>query len=106
MIQRSSAMEIYGRIYHNEPDDKTETMENKVWYLRQNRLFAQAAEGGVEDIEHIFTMCEYPRKTQLFDQGDPTRLVYLVKRGKVRIARITPDGKEVTIAILGAGDIF
>ncbi|HMD02350.1 MAG TPA: Crp/Fnr family transcriptional regulator, partial [Candidatus Baltobacteraceae bacterium] len=35
-----------------------------------------------------------------------TRLVYLVKRGKVRIARLTPDGKEVTVAVLGAGDIF
>jgi CRP/FNR family transcriptional regulator len=29
-----------------------------------------------------------------------------VKRGNIRISRITPDGKEVTVAILGAGDIF
>ncbi len=106
MIQRSSAMEIYGHIYQNEPRDKAETMENKVWYLRQNRLFAQATEEGVENVEHIFTICEYPRKTQLFDQGDPTRLVYLIKRGKVRVGRITADGKEVTVAILGAGDLF
>jgi CRP/FNR family transcriptional regulator, cyclic AMP receptor protein len=106
MIERSAAMEIYGRLLQDGGAGKVETMENKVWYLRQNRLFNQATEQGIVDVEHIFTMCEYPRKTQLFDQGDPTRLVYLIKRGKVRINRITPDGKEVTIAILGAGDLF
>lgn len=108
MIRLPAAMEIYGRIYDGDPAvHERETMENKVWYLRQNRLFADAADdGSIENIEHIFTMCEYPRKTMIFDQGDPTRLVYLIKRGKVRIARITPDGKEVTVAILGAGDIF
>lgn len=81
-------------------------MENKVWYLKQNRLFDAAPGERVEESEHIFTMCLYPRKTQIFDQGDPTRLVYLIKRGKVLIARRTPDGKEVTVAVLGAGDIF
>ena len=80
--------------------------ENKVWYLRQNRLFAQASDEGIENCEHLFVMTELPRRTMVFDQGDPTRLVYLIKRGKIRIARLTPDGKEVTVAVLGAGDIF
>lgn len=99
-------MEILGSVYDEDVRDVAETTENKIWYLRQNRLFAQANDEKVENVEHLFTMCEYPRKTQIFDQGDSTRLVYLIKRGKVRIARLTPDGKEVTMAILGAGDLF
>ena len=47
-----------------------------------------------------------PKRTRVFDVGDPARIVYLVKSGKVRIARLTPDGKEVTVAVLGSGDIF
>ena len=39
-------------------------------------------------------------------KGDPARVVYLVKRGKVRLTRSTPEGKEVTVAVLGAGDLF
>ncbi len=80
--------------------------ENKVWYLKQNRLFARATDESIENCEHIFKTTIFPKRSMVFDQGDPTRLVYLIKRGKVKIARLTPDGKEVTVAVLGAGDIF
>jgi len=81
-------------------------VENKVWYLRQNRLFAEAGDEAIEGSEHIFKTTVFPKRSLVFDQGDPTRLVYLVKRGRVRISRLTPDGKEVTVAMLGAGDLF
>jgi len=81
-------------------------MENKVWYLRQNRLFEQAGDDAIDGGDKIFTTCVYPKKSMIFDQGDPTRVVFLIKRGKVRITRLTADGKEVTVAVLGAGDMF
>ena len=85
---------------------KERLVENKVWYLRQNRLFAEAGEGAVESCAHLFKTTLFPKRAMVFDQGDPTRLVYLVKRGRVRISRLTADGKEVTVAVLGAGDLF
>ena len=81
-------------------------VENKVWYLRQNRLFEHATDESIAQSQNLFTTTLFPKRTAVFDQGDPTRLVYLVKRGKIRIARLTPDGKDVTVAVLGAGDIF
>ncbi len=80
--------------------------DNKVWYLRKNRLFAKSAGASAGDFEHLFKMALLPNRTMVFDQGEPSRVVYLIKRGKIRISRMTADGKEVTIAILGAGDIF
>ncbi len=104
------AMQLYGKLgYDTEAaamQQHGSSMENKVWYLRQNRLFASAGEDAVDNSEHIFKTCIFPKKSLVFDQGDPTRIVYLVKRGKVRLTRATADGKEVTVAILGAGDIF
>jgi CRP/FNR family transcriptional regulator len=82
------------------------SMENKVWYLRQNRLFEQAGEDAIEGGDQIFKTSVYPKRSMVFDQGDPTRVVFLIKRGKVRITRLTADGKEVTVAVLGAGDMF
>ncbi|GAC1429553.1 MAG: Crp/Fnr family transcriptional regulator [Candidatus Velthaea sp.] len=79
---------------------------NKVWYLQRNRLFIDTVDADVESNQHIFTVVEHPRRTLIFDQGDPSRLVYFVKRGSVRIARLTEDGKEVTVAVLGPGDLF
>ncbi len=84
--------------------DATET--NKVWYLKQNRLFEESADDDVTRFADLFTMQTFPRKALIFDQCDPARTIYLIKTGTVRIARITPDGKEVTIAVLGKGDLF
>jgi CRP/FNR family transcriptional regulator len=80
--------------------------ENKVWYLKNNRLFEDSGDKKIAEWEHIFTMCEYPRHAAIFAAGDAPRSVYLVKRGHVRIGRLTADGKEITVAILGPGDIF
>ena len=80
--------------------------ENAVWYLRQHRLFDGATDDVVRGCYHLFVQRTYPVKAVLFEQGDAGRVVYLVKSGKVRIGRMMSDGKEHTLAILGAGDIF
>ncbi|HZO93501.1 MAG TPA: Crp/Fnr family transcriptional regulator [Candidatus Baltobacteraceae bacterium] len=85
---------------------KREPRENKVWYLKSNRLFEDSADDSVRRWEHIFTMREYPKHAAIFAAGDEPRSVYLVKRGHVRIGRLTADGKEITVAMLGPGDLF
>jgi CRP/FNR family cyclic AMP-dependent transcriptional regulator len=82
------------------------TTENKVWYLKRSRLFERATEDAIAGYEHLFTQITYPKRTIIFEQGDVGRLVYMVKIGRVRIARATEDGKEITVAILGPGDLF
>lgn len=42
----------------------------------------------------------------VFAQGDPADAVYYVERGKVKIAVVSPRGKEAVIAILGDGAFF
>jgi CRP/FNR family cyclic AMP-dependent transcriptional regulator len=84
----------------------TDTDRNKVWYLQRNRLFVGAVDDPIEKNEHIFTIVAYPHRTMIFDQGDSARVVYFIKKGAVRIARMTEDGKEVTVAVLGPGDLF
>ncbi|HTW86283.1 MAG TPA: Crp/Fnr family transcriptional regulator [Candidatus Sulfotelmatobacter sp.] len=80
--------------------------ENKVWYLRRSRLFERVGEDVLSGCNHLFTILERGRRTMLFEQGDPAGTVYFLKRGRVRLSRVTADGKEVTIAILGQGDVF
>jgi len=87
-------------------DERMDVAENKVWYLRRNRLFANNAVDSVGDTAHLFRTFVLPKRALVFDQGDPPRLVYLVKAGLVRLARLTAEAKEVTIALLAAGDMF
>jgi CRP/FNR family transcriptional regulator len=81
-------------------------IENKVWYLKKSRLFSDATDSVVRGCEHLFTQVMYGRRDVIFEQGEPGRLVYLVKSGRVRIARATAAGEDLTIAILGSGDLF
>jgi CRP/FNR family transcriptional regulator, cyclic AMP receptor protein len=81
-------------------------IENKVWYLKKSRLFERVGDDAIGNCEHLFTQVPYSKRTLIFEQGDIGRLVYFVKIGRVRIARATEDGKEVTVAILGPGDLF
>jgi CRP/FNR family transcriptional regulator len=83
-----------------------ERAENKVWYLRRSRLFERVSDDVLDGCSHLFTILERPRRIALFEQGDPAGTVYFLKRGRVRLSRLTGDGKEVTIAILGPGDVF
>lgn len=81
-------------------------IDDKVWYLRRNRLFERMNEERIAHYEHLFANNWYPKGTLLFEQGDPARIVYFVKEGRVRIGRLTRDGKEILIALLGPGDLF
>jgi CRP/FNR family transcriptional regulator len=111
MVDESVLMAAYGKLGQKAAKSRKKAgalseSANKVWYLRQNRLFERAGDGALESGSSIFKTCLFPKRSLVFDQGDPTRLVYLIKRGKVRITRLTSDGKEVTVAVLGAGDLF
>jgi CRP/FNR family transcriptional regulator, cyclic AMP receptor protein len=42
----------------------------------------------------------------IFHHGDPGGLLYIINKGKVKIAHSTPEGHEALLAILGDGDFF
>ncbi len=42
----------------------------------------------------------------IFHLGDPGGLLYIITKGKVKIAHSNPDGQEALLAILGSGDFF
>lgn len=49
---------------------------------------------------------EMNKGTFLFREGDTADGIYLIHSGKVRIGKITPDGRELTFRICGAGDFI
>ncbi len=92
---------ILGRIAGKET-----RVPNKVWYLEQNRMFRGLPLKEIEKFAHLFHEYDYRPKEIIFAQGDLGDAIYLLKTGHVRIYRVTEDGKEITLAILGPGDVF
>ena len=48
----------------------------------------------------------YRRHDQIYSQGDPGNAVYLLRGGRVKIYKLSPDGKELTLAIHQPYEIF
>ncbi len=49
---------------------------------------------------------EFRKREIIFGMGDSADGVYIVELGRVKIYRLSEDGREITLAILQAGDIF
>lgn len=47
-----------------------------------------------------------PHGEVVIRQGDPGTCLFLVTRGAVRLASVTRAGREVVVALLGAGEVF
>jgi CRP/FNR family cyclic AMP-dependent transcriptional regulator len=48
----------------------------------------------------------YLRDRMIFSQGDPADSVFFLERGRVKLAIVSPRGKEAAIAILDEGNFF
>ncbi|MHB8148314.1 MAG: Crp/Fnr family transcriptional regulator [Vulcanimicrobiaceae bacterium] len=52
------------------------------------------------------TIRTYPKNSAIFDQGDPADSVFHIQGGKVKLAVVSPRGKEAIVAILSEGFFF
>ena len=52
------------------------------------------------------TAIEYGANRNIFSQGDPADSVFYLRRGKVKLAVTSEQGREAIVAILGDGEFF
>ncbi|PZR76776.1 MAG: hypothetical protein DLM52_05540 [Chthoniobacterales bacterium] len=74
--------------------------------LRSVPLFAALDDAAVEELCGLLRLEELEQGTQLFHVGDAGDAMYFIEGGGVRICVTDADGREVTLAELGAGDFF
>ncbi len=80
--------------------------KSKLWYLSHMELFRHMNQEAMERANQISVMTELKRRTPVYLPGDPADKVYLLKRGVVKIATLTEEGKEIVLAFLHPGDVF
>jgi CRP/FNR family transcriptional regulator, cyclic AMP receptor protein len=80
--------------------------KTKIWYLQNISLFKGFTQEQMAALDRVTSMTSAKRKNPIYLPGDPSRQVYLLKSGRVKISRTTEDGKELTLALLKPGDIF
>jgi CRP/FNR family cyclic AMP-dependent transcriptional regulator len=75
-------------------------------FLRGVPLFAGLDEGALQALARAGQLCRVPKGKLLFSQSDPSEAFYVVRSGCIAILLDSPDGRELVINEMRAGDGF
>jgi CRP/FNR family transcriptional regulator len=84
----------------------SEREQSAVELLKSVALFADLEEGELERFSHVAVPRTFPAGTRVFHEGDSSDACYIVKEGSFRVTREHSDGRAITLATLGSGEIF
>jgi len=74
--------------------------------LRKTPLFASLSESEFKALASRVSKRHAQRGELLFGEGDPCKGLYLVVSGKIRIFKVSAEGREQVLAIEGRGSSF
>ena len=74
--------------------------------LAATALFRGLSEEDLVQIRRIAVDKSFERTETVFSEGDAARGFYVVAEGRVKIFKLSPDGKEQILHIYGPGDPF
>jgi CRP/FNR family cyclic AMP-dependent transcriptional regulator len=80
--------------------------QSTVELLKSVPLFADLEAGELERFSHVAVPRSFPAGTRVFHEGDDSDACYIVKDGSFRVTREHSDGRAITLATLGPGEIF
>lgn len=72
--------------------------------LARTPIFKRLKRDDLERIAAVSHVGRFDRGDTIFSEGDPPDAFYVVTSGRVKIAKLTPAGKEIILEIFGVGD--
>jgi len=78
----------------------------KLWYLKNLPLFSHMRDEEYKLLDQYSSMREIKRGDVLYLQGATDRSFYILKKGAVKLTKLTPQGNEIILDIFSAGTIF
>src|SRR6476661_11126209 len=80
--------------------------ETSAELLRSVPLFADLEEAELERFSRVAVPRSFPAGTRVFHEGDRSDACYIVREGSFRVTREHSDGRAITLATLGPGEVF
>ncbi|KKM71556.1 hypothetical protein LCGC14_1429420 [marine sediment metagenome] len=70
------------------------------------KLFQPLSKDDFKEVAPLLTSIKYGKKDSVFSEGDSSDWLYIVKEGKVKITKISQDGKEIILEIIKPDELF
>lgn len=81
-------------------------VHSKLWYLDRFKLVDALDERQRRLLEETTRMQEVKRGQRIYEPGDPSEHLFLVKTGVIKIAALGPSNREVLLSFRHPGDVF
>jgi CRP/FNR family cyclic AMP-dependent transcriptional regulator len=88
-----------------EPPSKSR-LSSKLDYLSAIEVFQDLTRAEMQELDRATTMNTCRAGKLFYIPGDTGEVLFLLKKGRVQLYRISPDGKKLIVAVLGPGAIF
>ncbi len=75
-------------------------------FLKRVNLFENLNPNELAKIEKICRMEVFPKDTEIFKEGEPGDVCYVITSGEVRISKFIPNIGEEALAVLKPGSYF
>lgn len=75
-------------------------------FLRDVEIFQDLSSAEVDALGKKMPLKNFAAKTVLYTPEDANEILFMIKKGRVRLFRLSPDGKTFTTAILEKGTFF
>ena len=77
-----------------------------IWCMAEVDIFADLSTQEMETLAAVAPMKTYAAGELLFTAHQPTETLFILKKGRVRVFRVSADGRALTTALLTPGTIF
>jgi CRP-like cAMP-binding protein len=82
------------------------TSEDTIALLRAVPVFSELGEDELARVADVAVPRQFVAGEVVFREGDESSTCYVVRNGRARAVREHPDGRSITLANFGPGDIF
>jgi CRP-like cAMP-binding protein len=69
-------------------------------------MFSAFTTGEAKEINPYLVHGRFRKKETIFSEGDPPDWLFIVEKGKVKITKLSHEGKEIILEIISRGDFF
>jgi CRP/FNR family cyclic AMP-dependent transcriptional regulator len=77
-----------------------------IWCMAEVDIFADLSTEEMEALAAVAPMKTYAAGELLFTPHQPTETLFILKKGRVRVFRVSADGRALTTALLTPGTVF
>ncbi|HXW68196.1 MAG TPA: Crp/Fnr family transcriptional regulator [Dissulfurispiraceae bacterium] len=69
-------------------------------------IFSELGDKDLQEMSSFLVTEHYPRKKEIFLEGDAPEWFYIVMSGKVKVTKISGDGREIIMEVISPLDFF